>query len=66
MERLKKALLLFTRQLESQGGLALLYLKHMEYAQKALQESSNTIDGRITICNLETVSTNPVQTTDQS
>jgi heterogeneous nuclear ribonucleoprotein A1/A3 len=38
--------------------------KHMESAQKDLQEPSKTIDGRITVCNLATVSTNLVQTTE--
>jgi heterogeneous nuclear ribonucleoprotein A1/A3 len=40
-------------------GFGFIIFKHMESAQKALQEPSKTIDGRITVCNLATVSQHP-------
>lgn len=47
-------------------GFGFITFKHMDSAQRALQEPSKTIDGRITVCNLATAGTNPSQTTDQS
>jgi len=47
-------------------GFGFITFKHMDSAQRALQEPSKTIDGRITVCNLATVGTNPTQTTDPS
>ena len=47
-------------------GFGFVTFKHMDSAQRALKEPSKTIDGRITVRNLELASTGPGQSTYQA